>query len=150
VSGGSSGGSAAAVAALEAPLALGSDTGASIRIPASFCGVVGFKPSFGVVPTEGLFPLSPSLDHAGPIARSPADCALAMSVLAGRPFTPLHRPFRVGISEDLLRPEPTPSIAAAFRYALDALGAEIVEVELPEAAEVLPTYMTINAVEGLL
>ena len=149
VSGGSSGGSAAAVAAREVPLALGSDTGASIRVPASFCGVVGFKPSFGLVPTEGLFPLSPSLDHAGPIARTPADCALAMSVLAGRPFTPVHRPLRVGISGDLMRPEPTPSIAAAFRSSLDALGAEIVEVGLPEAAEALPAYMMINALEGL-
>ena len=73
--GGSSGGSAAAVGLGQADAALGSDTGGSIRIPAACCGVVGFKPSYGVVPTEGLFPLAPSFDHAGPLARDVAACA---------------------------------------------------------------------------
>jgi aspartyl-tRNA(Asn)/glutamyl-tRNA(Gln) amidotransferase subunit A len=81
VAGGSSGGSAAALAAGLADAALGTDTGGSIRIPAACCGVVGFKPTFGLVPLEGCFPLAPSLDHAGPMARSVADCAAMMSAL---------------------------------------------------------------------
>ncbi|HKG10845.1 MAG TPA: amidase, partial [Gaiellaceae bacterium] len=74
VAGGSSGGSAAAVAAGLADVALGSDSGGSIRIPSAWCGLVGFKPTFDLVPIEGCFPLAPSFDHAGPMARSVADC----------------------------------------------------------------------------
>ena len=80
--GGSSGGSAAAVAGGLADVALGSDSGGSIRIPAACCGVVGFKPSFGLVPLDGCFPLAPSFDHAGPMARSVGGCATAMPALA--------------------------------------------------------------------
>ena len=82
VAGGSSGGSAAALAARLADVALGSDSGGSIRIPAACCGVVGFKPTHGLVPLEGCFPLAPSFDHAGPMARDVARCARAMSALA--------------------------------------------------------------------
>jgi aspartyl-tRNA(Asn)/glutamyl-tRNA(Gln) amidotransferase subunit A len=82
IAGGSSGGSAAALAAGLADAALGSDSGGSIRIPAACCGVVGFKPSYGMVSLEGCFPLAPSFDHAGPMARSVNDCAAMMSVLA--------------------------------------------------------------------
>jgi aspartyl-tRNA(Asn)/glutamyl-tRNA(Gln) amidotransferase subunit A len=82
VAGGSSGGSAAAVTAGEAELGLGTDTGGSIRIPAACCEVVGFKPSFGLVPMEGCFPLAPSFDHAGPIAGDVAGCAAAAGTLA--------------------------------------------------------------------
>jgi aspartyl-tRNA(Asn)/glutamyl-tRNA(Gln) amidotransferase subunit A len=81
IAGGSSGGSAAALAAGLADAALGTDTGGSIRIPAACCGVVGFKPTFGLVPLEGCFPLAPSLDHAGPMARSVDACAEMMAVL---------------------------------------------------------------------
>jgi aspartyl-tRNA(Asn)/glutamyl-tRNA(Gln) amidotransferase subunit A len=80
--GGSSGGSAAALAAELADAALGTDTGGSIRIPAACCGIVGFKPTFGLVPHEGYFPLAPSFDHAGPMARSVADCARMLEILA--------------------------------------------------------------------
>jgi aspartyl-tRNA(Asn)/glutamyl-tRNA(Gln) amidotransferase subunit A len=80
--GGSSGGSAAALAAGLADAALGTDTGGSIRIPAAWCGIVGFKPSFGLVPIDGCFPLAPSFDHAGPMARSVADCRAMLDVLA--------------------------------------------------------------------
>jgi aspartyl-tRNA(Asn)/glutamyl-tRNA(Gln) amidotransferase subunit A len=80
--GGSSSGSAAAVAAGLAEAALGSDSGGSIRIPAACCGVVGFKPSHGLVPMEGCFPLAPSFDHAGPMGRDVATCARMMEALA--------------------------------------------------------------------
>ncbi len=82
IAGGSSGGSAAALAAGLADAALGSDTGGSIRIPAACCGIVGFKPTFGLVPLAGCFPLAPSLDHAGPMARSVEGCAAMMGALA--------------------------------------------------------------------
>jgi aspartyl-tRNA(Asn)/glutamyl-tRNA(Gln) amidotransferase subunit A len=82
IAGGSSGGSAAALAAGLADAALGSDTAGSIRAPAACCGVVGFKPTFGVVPVEGCFPLAPSFDHVGPMARSVSSCAAMMGALA--------------------------------------------------------------------
>jgi aspartyl-tRNA(Asn)/glutamyl-tRNA(Gln) amidotransferase subunit A len=80
--GGSSGGSAAALAAGLADAALGTDSGGSIRIPAACCGVVGFKPSYGLVPVDGVFPLAPSFDHAGPMARDVGGCAAMMAALA--------------------------------------------------------------------
>ena len=82
VAGGSSGGSAAALAAGLADAALGSDTGGSIRIPAACCGVVGFKPTWDLVPLEGCFPLAPTLDHAGPMARSVEECTAMLDALA--------------------------------------------------------------------
>ena len=81
IAGGSSGGSAAALAADLADAALGTDTGGSIRIPAACCGIVGFKPTFGLLPLDGCFPLAPSLDHAGPMARSVDGCTELMEVL---------------------------------------------------------------------
>ncbi|MGI3902298.1 MAG: amidase [Janthinobacterium lividum] len=85
-SGGSSGGSAALVAAGVVPLAVGTDTGGSIRVPAAYCGIVGLKPSYGLVSTDGVFPLSWSLDHAGPLARSVRDAAILLGGLTGRPL----------------------------------------------------------------
>ena len=82
MAGGSSGGSAAALAAGLADAALGTDSGGSIRIPAACCGIVGFKPSYGLVSLEGCFPLAPSFDHAGPMARTVGDCTAMMSALA--------------------------------------------------------------------
>ena len=82
IAGGSSGGSGAALAAGLADAALGSDSGGSIRIPAACCAVVGFKPTCGRVPIEGCFPLAPSFDHAGPMARSVGECTAMLSVLA--------------------------------------------------------------------
>jgi aspartyl-tRNA(Asn)/glutamyl-tRNA(Gln) amidotransferase subunit A len=82
MAGGSSGGSAAALAAGLADYALGTDSGGSIRIPAACCGVVGFKPTYGLVSTDGVFPLAPSFDHAGPMARSVGECLELMEALA--------------------------------------------------------------------
>jgi aspartyl-tRNA(Asn)/glutamyl-tRNA(Gln) amidotransferase subunit A len=82
LAGGSSGGSAAALAAGLADAALGSDSGGSVRIPAAWCGVTGFKPTYDLVPIDGCFPLAPSFDHAGPMARSVAECADMMAALA--------------------------------------------------------------------
>jgi aspartyl-tRNA(Asn)/glutamyl-tRNA(Gln) amidotransferase subunit A len=82
IAGGSSGGSAAALAAGVADAALGSDTAGSIRCPAAFCGVVGFKPTYGLVPTDGCFPLAPSFDHVGPMARTVEECVRMMAALA--------------------------------------------------------------------
>src|SRR5204863_9920717 len=81
--GGSSSGSGVAVAAGLAPAALGSDTGGSIRIPASMCGITGLKPTYGRVSRAGVLPLSWSMDHAGPMARSAADCAVLLGAMAG-------------------------------------------------------------------
>src|SRR5213592_3284435 len=81
IAGGSSGGSAAALAAGLADAALGTDSGGSIRIPAACCGVVGFKPTYGLVPTDGCFPLAPSFDHVGPMARDADACAAMMEAL---------------------------------------------------------------------
>jgi aspartyl-tRNA(Asn)/glutamyl-tRNA(Gln) amidotransferase subunit A len=94
LAGGSSGGSAAALAAGLADAALGSDSGGSIRIPAACCGIVGFKPSWGLVPLDGCFPLAPSYDHAGPMARDVAMCERMMSVLA-----PGFSPAQVALEE---------------------------------------------------
>jgi aspartyl-tRNA(Asn)/glutamyl-tRNA(Gln) amidotransferase subunit A len=82
VAGGSSGGSAAAVAAGLCEVALGTDTGGSIRIPAACCGITGFKPAHGLVPADGVFPLAPSFDHVGPLARTVGECVSALEVLA--------------------------------------------------------------------
>jgi amidase len=81
--GGSSGGSAALVASGEVPMALGGDQGGSIRIPGSWCGIYGLKPTWGLVPYTGAVPLELTLDHLGPMARSAADCALLLEVITG-------------------------------------------------------------------
>ena len=100
IAGGSSGGSAVAVAAGLCAAAIGSDTGGSIRIPSALCGVVGFKPTFGRVSVHGVFPLAPSFDHVGPITRSVEDAALVLECIAGRdPLdrTSISRPEHFGI-----------------------------------------------------
>ncbi len=96
LAGGSSGGSAAAIAAGDVELALGSDSGGSIRIPAAWCGIVGFKPTYGLVPPDGCFPLAPSYDHVGPMASSVAGCVELLQALA-----PEFEPRRLESLEEL-------------------------------------------------
>jgi aspartyl-tRNA(Asn)/glutamyl-tRNA(Gln) amidotransferase subunit A len=154
VSGGSSGGSAVALASHEVALALGSDTGGSVRIPAAFCGVVGFKPTAGLVSTTGVFPLAPSLDHAGVLARTPRDAASLLSVVAQRPVVldPNVSGLAVGLSSNLGVPDRTPAVQQAFENAASALvglGTSIHEVPLPEAESASSTFAVIQRLEAL-
>jgi len=152
ISGGSSSGSAVAVASGMAFGALGTDTGGSIRTPAALCGVVGFKPTFGRVSTRGVLPLSWNLDHVGPLARTVADVALLYSVIAGYDpqdpnsvlVPPAFQPqkdisdFRVALAVGEYIAEADPEILTALGRAAETLanlGAEIVEVEIPRLRE---------------
>src|SRR5262249_35126546 len=124
IAGGSSGGSAAALAAGLADAALGTDSGGSIRIPAAFCGIVGFKPTYGLVSLDGCWPLAPSYDHAGPMARTVADCVAMLEALVPE-FEPAPQPslddLRVAVAwlddaDDGVR-ERVATAAAAFPHA---------------------------------
>ncbi|MDQ3874379.1 MAG: amidase [Actinomycetota bacterium] len=138
VSGGSSSGNGAALAAGLVPLALGSDTGGSVRMPSACCATVGLKTSLGKISTDAVFPLCPSFDTVGPMARSVTDCALAYSVLTG---DPVPAPGVAGLTVGVLtRPppvgapgvEPPSADERAFPFAeqLEALGARVVETEV--------------------
>lgn len=138
ISGGSSGGSAAAVAAGIVRFAVGTDTGGSIRIPASCCGVVGFKPTFDAVPRDGVSTLGSSLDHVGPIAASVADAALAYAIMAGQPaHVARARPLaglRVGVPRAACLQPLAEDVAAAVDAAVERMrddGAEPIELDLP-------------------
>ena len=156
-SGGSSGGSAAAVAAGIVPLAIGTDTGGSIRIPAAYCGIVGMKPSFGLVSLEGVFPLSWGLDHAGPLCRSVQDTAFAMSVLANASFQlapAAMKGLRVGL---IRRHWESREITPGVRQAIDAaaqrlrdVGAELKLLDIPELEAVNAALRTILRPEASL
>jgi aspartyl-tRNA(Asn)/glutamyl-tRNA(Gln) amidotransferase subunit A len=132
VPGGSSGGNAAALVLGQADAAVGTDSGGSVRIPAACCGVVGFKPTFGVVPMMGCFPLAPSFDHAGPMARDVAECERMLDVMALG-----YKPATVGALSDLRvgvawteRAEPL--VRERVEAAADLMGAQPVELPLPE------------------
>ncbi|MFD4255818.1 amidase [Amycolatopsis thermoflava] len=133
IAGGSSGGSAVAVAAGMATFSLGTDTGGSIRVPAALNGVVGLKPSYDLVPREGVVPLSWSLDHVGPITRTAEDAALVMGVLCGVSAVEPSG-LRVGVPGNYYFDRVDPEVETAVRSAirrLEALGARLVDVEIP-------------------
>ena len=136
-SGGSSSGSAALVAAGVCDFALGTDTGGSIRIPAAYCGIVGLKPTFGLVPIEGVFPLSATLDHVGPLTRTAAQAAMLLGVIAARRYE--LRPvagLRVGVlRRQVDDPAVEPGVRARVGEALERLagaGFELLDVDVPE------------------
>jgi aspartyl-tRNA(Asn)/glutamyl-tRNA(Gln) amidotransferase subunit A len=133
--GGSSGGSGAAVAAGLVDLALGTDTAGSIRIPAALCGVTGHRPTVGLIPTEGVVPVAWTLDAVGPLARTAADCRRALEVMAGRSLRPAGDVRRVGIVTRLFE-QADPAVAAACEEAARALPGEHEPVELPLLDEI--------------
>jgi 2-dehydropantoate 2-reductase len=136
-SGGSSTGSAALVAASVCNFALGTDTGGSIRIPAAYCGIVGLKPTYGLVPVDGVFPLSPSCDHVGTLTRTVAQTAALLSVLAARRFElgPVTG-LRLGVVRRQLDDgDLVPAVRDRVQEAIERLGAagfEVVDVDVPE------------------
>ncbi|HEX6528916.1 MAG TPA: Asp-tRNA(Asn)/Glu-tRNA(Gln) amidotransferase subunit GatA [Burkholderiales bacterium] len=167
VPGGSSGGSAAAVAARMVPAATGTDTGGSVRQPAAFSGVSGLRPTYGLVSRYGLVAYASSLDQAGPIARSAADLALLMNVMAGhdaRDSTSVRRPkedyskfdvslggLRIGIPREYFGDGLEPGVRQAVEAAVDwfkAQGAQIVEVELPHTEVAVAAYYVIAPAEA--
>lgn len=168
VPGGSSGGSAAAVAADECILALGSDTGGSIRQPAAFCGVVGLKPTYGRVSRYGLVAFASSLDQIGPLTKDVTDTAWLMNALAGhdpKDSTSVDIPvpdyrkalvndvkkFRIGLISDLMGRGTDQAVKAAIKDAarkLESLGAIVEEVSLPTFEYAVPTYYLIAPAEA--
>ncbi len=166
--GGSSGGSAAAVAAECVPLSLGSDTGGSIRQPASFCGVVGLKPTYGRVSRYGLLAFASSLDQIGPFSRTVADSALALSVLAGADpadstsaatdvpdytaaLTGDVAGVRIGVPRAFVADGVDDAVRQAFEQALEVLrqaGAALVDIDLPHASAAIPVYYLVATAEA--
>jgi aspartyl-tRNA(Asn)/glutamyl-tRNA(Gln) amidotransferase subunit A len=153
--GGSSSGSAVAVATGIGIASVGSDTGGSIRVPAAFCGVTGFKPSLNSIPLGGALFLSPSFDHAGPIARSVADARLLYGIMAARQprsFS-MQRPPKFGILKNWLDGRLAPSIAEQFEHTvalLKAAGATIEVVEIPLMHRQWDMYMPIARAEAAM
>ena len=168
IPGGSSGGSAVAVAAGMVPLALGSDTGGSIRQPAALCGILGLKPTYGRVSRYGLIAFGSSLDQIGPFARSTADLAALIGTIAGpdlrdstsatdpvpdygRHLTGDIRGLRVGVPRELLKEGVEPAVTAAFDAALGELtqaGAIVSDIPLPHASLSIPVYYLVANAEA--
>jgi aspartyl-tRNA(Asn)/glutamyl-tRNA(Gln) amidotransferase subunit A len=169
IPGGSSGGSAAALAAGEAPATLGSDTGGSIRQPAALCGVVGLKPTYGLISRYGLIAYASSLDQIGPFGRTVEDTAMLLQVIAGhdeRDSTSFkaeipdyraaltakrERPLRIGIPKEYFGEGLDPEVAAAVQAAVEfykARGAEVREVSLPHTQYALAAYYIIATAEA--
>jgi len=171
VAGGSSGGSAAAVAAGVVPLALGTDTGGSVRLPAAFCGVIGFKPTYGALSRYGVIAYASSLDQVGVMARNVDDVRLAFGVMRGhdaRDATSLAggggsggrsddrsrddgRPKRVGVIRELAGSGMSAAALASLadaRRTLTGLGVEVVDVSLPSVAHAVAAYYVIATAEA--
>ena len=167
VPGGSSGGSAASVSACEATLALGSDTGGSIRLPASFCGIVGMKPTYGRVSRYGLIAFASSLDQIGPFARTVEDAANLLEVISGhdpKDSTSLNLPVehyaadlnnslkgkKIGVIKDLMTEGLEEDVEKAIQNAIDtykSLGAEVVEISLPHLKYSIGIYYILATAE---
>lgn len=168
VPGGSSGGSAAAVAANTAVATLGSDTGGSIRQPAAFCGVVGLMPTYGRVSRYGLIAFASSLDHIGPLTKSVKDAAIMLQTIAGRDpmdstsadiAVPNYveeigrevKGLKIGIAEEYLSEGLDPEIRAAVEKSVEQLkaaGCEVVRVSLPHTKYAIPTYYIVATAEA--
>ncbi|MEB0010744.1 Asp-tRNA(Asn)/Glu-tRNA(Gln) amidotransferase subunit GatA [Glaciimonas sp. Cout2] len=168
IPGGSSGGSAAAVAARLTPAATATDTGGSIRQPASLCGVTGIKPTYGSVSRFGMIAFASSLDQAGPIAQTAEDCALLLNAMVGfdpRDSTSLERPkedftlglnddikgLRIGIPKEYFSSGLAPDVEQAVRAALseyEKLGAVLVDISLPKTELSIPVYYVIAPAEA--
>jgi len=167
VAGGSSGGSAAAVASGQAVLALGSDTGGSIRQPAAFCGVVGLKPTYGLVSRFGLIAFASSLDHIGPLARTVSDAAWALQAITGldprdsssvahsidwsQPLAAGVKGKIIGIPKEYFGPGVDQDVAEQVKRAIkvfEGLGAETVDISLPNTDYSLPAYHLIATAEA--
>jgi aspartyl-tRNA(Asn)/glutamyl-tRNA(Gln) amidotransferase subunit A len=167
--GGSSGGSAAAVAARLAPAATGTDTGGSIRQPASFCGITGIKPTYGRASRYGMVAFASSLDQAGPMARTAEDCALLLSAMCGpdldRDSTSLDVPvenfsrtladsvegLRIGVPKEFFGEGLSPDVRTAVQAALaeyEKLGAKLVPISLPRTELSIPVYYIIAPAEA--
>lgn len=168
VPGGSSGGSASAVAAGLVPFATGTDTGGSIRQPAALCGITGLKPTYGRVSRYGMIAFASSMDQAGPMARTAEDCALVLEAIAGadpldstcseQPVPAYSKQLsdsvagmRVGIPTEFFSEDLDPAVAAAIQASLkelESLGAKLVEVSLPSTALGVSTYYIIAPAEA--
>ncbi len=168
IPGGSSGGSAAAIAARLAPAATGTDTGGSIRQPAAMCGITGIKPTYGRVSRFGMIAFASSLDQGGPMAQSAEDCALLLSAMAGfdeRDSTSLQRPdedfsrdlnndlrgVRIGVPREYFGPGLAADVELAVRAALaeyEKLGATLVDISLPNTELSIPAYYVIAPAEA--
>jgi aspartyl-tRNA(Asn)/glutamyl-tRNA(Gln) amidotransferase subunit A len=168
IPGGSSGGSAAAVAARLAPAATATDTGGSIRQPASFCGVTGIKPTYGRVSRYGMIAFASSLDQGGPIAQTAEDCALLLNAMAGfdpRDSTSLDKPvedftrdlqqplqgLRIGVPREYFGAGLAADVEQAVRAALaeyEKLGATLVDISLPKTSLSIPVYYVIAPAEA--
>ena len=168
VPGGSSGGSAASVAACEAALSLGSDTGGSIRLPGSFCGIIGMKPTYGRVSRYGLIAFASSLDQIGPFARTVEDAAMLLEVISGvdpkdstsldipvEPYSKLLntdiKGMKIGVIKDLMGEGVSEDVKNAIQNAIDtykSLGAEIKEVSLPYLKYSIGIYYIIATAEA--
>jgi aspartyl-tRNA(Asn)/glutamyl-tRNA(Gln) amidotransferase subunit A len=167
VPGGSSGGSAVAVAARLVPAATGTDTGGSIRQPAAFCGITGIKPTYGRVSRYGMIAFASSLDQGGPMAASAEDCALMLNAMAGfdpRDSTSVERPaedftaslgndlkgLRIGLPKEFFGDGLNPALRAVIDGALDVLrgrGAELVDISLPNSGLSVPAYYVVAPAE---
>ncbi|WP_309397860.1 Asp-tRNA(Asn)/Glu-tRNA(Gln) amidotransferase subunit GatA [Cerasicoccus maritimus] len=167
IPGGSSGGSAAAISALEAPLTLGSDTGGSIRQPASLCGCVGMKPTYGLVSRYGLIAFASSLDQIGPFAKSVEDAAILLQGIVGhdrrdstsikmeipdyRAALTTDKKWRLGVPKEYFGEGLDPEVRAAIDAAIksyEAMGHEIVEVSLPTTDLAVPVYYILAPAEA--